>query len=37
MQPVVTTTEILVIMGPFFALVSIMLVGFAVQHYLDNR
>lgn len=32
-----STSDILIIMGPFLGLVFIMMVGFGVRHYLDNR
>lgn len=32
-----STTDILVVLGPFLVLVAIMFVGFTYVHYLDNR
>lgn len=32
-----STADILVVFGPFFALVAIMFVGFTLQHIADNR
>ena len=32
-----STSDIMIVMGPFFALIAIMMVGFGVVHYLDNK
>ena len=32
-----STSDIMVVMGPFFTLIAIMMVGFGVVHYLDNK
>ena len=32
-----STSDIMIVMGPFLALIAIMTVGFGIQHYLDNK
>lgn len=32
-----STSDIMVVMSPFFVLIAIMTIGFSIQHYLDNK
>jgi len=32
-----STSDIMIVMGPFFALVFIMMIGFGIQHYFDYQ